>query len=257
MPYLKETEMSRLSYLIPKAIHSKGGQIRIFVPRFGVINERRHQLHEVIRLSRVNLVIDDTDMLLIIKVASVPKDRIQIYFIDNEDYFKRKAVLEDASGTFFEDNDERSMFFVKGVLETVKKLNWVPDIIHVHGWMSALMPLYLRKHYHRESLFKHSKIVTSVYDEAFEGRLSEKMTKKLSMDGFKEKDIELLKDPTFDNLMKSAINYSDAVITLTDNLSEGLQEHISQSKSKILRLSNAENIEETCINFFNHMLYAK
>ena len=141
VPYLAENEVSLMSYDVPKMINNQGGQIRIFMPRYGNINERRHQLHEVIRLSGMNLVVNDLDMPLIIKVASIPKERIQVYFIDNDEYFKRKATFTDEEGVLYPDNDERAIFFAKGVVETVKKLNWVPDIIHVHGWMAALLPM--------------------------------------------------------------------------------------------------------------------
>ena len=149
MPYLAENEVSLMSYDVPKMINDQGGQIRIFMPRYGNINERRHQLHEVIRLSGMNLVVNDMDMPLIIKVASIPKERIQVYFIDNDEYFKRKATFSDEDGTMYPDNDERAIFFAKGVVETVKKLNWVPDIIHVHGWMASMLPVYM-KHYYKD-----------------------------------------------------------------------------------------------------------
>ena len=168
VPYLPETEISSMSFEAPRMVNKQGGQIRIFMPRYGNINERRHQLHEVIRLSGINLVINDLDMPLIIKVASIPKERIQVYFIDNEEYFKRKATFTDENGTLFEDNDERAIFFAKGVIETVKKLNWAPDIIHVHGWLASLLPLYLKQYYRDEPLFKESKIVTSLYKNGFE-----------------------------------------------------------------------------------------
>ena len=141
-PYLPQTDQAVNSFQIPKTINDAGGQIRIFMPRYGMINERRHQLHEVIRLSGMNMVINDMDMPLIIKVASIPKERMQVYFIDNEEYFKRKAMLKDENGNLFSDNDERMIFFTKGVVETVKKLNWSPDIIHLHGWFTSLFPLY-------------------------------------------------------------------------------------------------------------------
>ena len=152
VPYLPENEVSLMSYETPRMVNSKGGQIRIFMPKYGNINERRHQLHEVIRLSGMNLVINDMDMPLIIKVASIPKERIQVYFIDNDEYFKRKSTFSDENGNLFPDNDQRAIFFAKGVVETVKKLNWSPDIIHVHGWMASLLPLYL-KNYMQMSLF--------------------------------------------------------------------------------------------------------
>ena len=169
IPYLPETEISSMSFEAPRMVNNNEGQIRIFMPRYGNINERRHQLHEVIRLSGMNLVINDLDMPLIIKVASIPKERMQVYFIDNEDYFKRKATYADEDGNLFPDNDERAIFFAKGVIETVKKLNWSPDIIHVHGWLASFLPLYLKTYYNNEPLFENSKIVTSVYNQGFQG----------------------------------------------------------------------------------------
>ena len=182
VPYLAENEVSLQSYEMPKMINDLGGQIRIFMPRYGNINERRHQLHEVIRLSGMNLVVDDVDMPLIIKVASIPKERMQVYFIDNEEYFKRKAVFTDEDDQLFPDNDERAIFFAKGVVETVKKLNWAPDIIHVHGWMASMLPIYLKEYYKEEPLFTESKIVTSLYNGGFEGNLSGDFAKKVFFD---------------------------------------------------------------------------
>ena len=186
VPYLPETEISSMSFEAPKMVNKQGGQIRIFMPRYGNINERRHQLHEVIRLSGINLVINDLDMPLIIKVASIPKERIQVYFIDNEEYFKRKATLTDEDGKLFDDNDERAIFFAKGVIETVKKLNWSPDIIHVNGWLASLLPLYLKEFYKNEPLFTESKIVTSVYNQSFDGTLDENMINKVKFDNVDE-----------------------------------------------------------------------
>ena len=150
VPYLPQTDQAVNSFKLPKQINENGGQTRIFIPRYGIINERRHQLHEVIRLSGMNLVINDLDMPLIIKVASIPKERMQVYFIDNEEYFKRRSLLHNDKGKLHADNDERMIFFTKGVIETVKKLNWSPDIIHVHGWIASLMPLYLKEYYRDE-----------------------------------------------------------------------------------------------------------
>jgi starch synthase len=179
VPYLAENEVSLMSYDVPKMINDQGGQIRIFMPRYGNINERRHQLHEVIRLSGMNLVVNDLDMPLIIKVASIPKERIQVYFIDNDEYFKRKATFTDEEGALYADNDERAIFFAKGVVETVKKLNWVPDIIHVHGWMASMLPIYMKHYYKDEALFADTKIVTSVYSQSFEGVLDIEMINKV------------------------------------------------------------------------------
>ena len=182
IPYLPETEISSMSFEIPRMINKQGGQIRIFMPKYGSINERRHQLHEVIRLSGLNLVINDLDMPLVIKVASIPKERIQVYFIDNEDYFKRKATFNDENGKLFKDNDERGIFFAKGVIETIKRLNWPPDIIHVHGWLSSFFPLYLKEVYKDEPIFQNSKIITSIYGTGFAGSLNKKLEDKIIFD---------------------------------------------------------------------------
>ncbi|WP_394748371.1 glycogen/starch synthase [Spongiimicrobium salis] len=250
VPYLPENEVSLMSYETPKMVNSNGGQIRIFMPRFGNINERRHQLHEVIRLSGMNLVINDMDMPLIIKVASIPKERIQVYFIDNEEYFKRKATFSDEEGNLFPDNDERAIFFAKGVVETVKKLNWSPDIIHVHGWMASLLPLYLKQYYADEPLFADSKIVTSVYGKGFEGNLDEGMQKKINFDGVQEENIQALSTPNYNNLLKVAVDFSDAVILATEDLPEDLEDHISNLQKPVLPYVPLQEFEEAYANFY-------
>ena len=172
IPYLPNNDISTLTYNLPKVVNKNGGQTRIFIPKYGLINERRHQLHEVIRLSGMNLIIDDLDMPLIIKVASIPKERMQVYFIDNDEYFKNRLLDSDKKKKLYEDNDERAIFFAKGVVETIKKLNWTPDIIHVHGWIASLMPLYLKQYYKDEPLFSKSKVVTSIYENEITGDLN-------------------------------------------------------------------------------------
>ena len=251
VPYLPENEVSLMSYETPRMVNSKGGQIRIFMPRYGNINERRHQLHEVIRLSGMNLVINDMDMPLIIKVASIPKERIQVYFIDNEEYFKRKATFTDENGDMFADNDERAIFFAKGVVETVKKLNWNPDIIHVHGWMSSLLPLYLRKYYADEPLFADSKIVLSVYGKSFEGTLDKDLIKKVTFDGIAEDAVTLLKEPTYNNLLKIGVNNSDAVILAAEGIPEDLLAHINNLQKPVLPYVPLQEFEEAYANFYD------
>ncbi|CAZ95466.1 glycogen/starch synthase [Zobellia galactanivorans] len=251
VPYLPENEVSLMSYETPRMVNSNGGQIRIFMPRYGNINERRHQLHEVIRLSGMNLVINDIDMPLIIKVASIPRERIQVYFIDNDEYFKRKATFTDAEGTLFPDNDQRAIFFAKGVVETVKKLNWSPDIIHVHGWMASLLPLYLKKYYADEPLFNASKIVTSVYGKSFEGELDSDMIKKVAFDGIAEESIAPLKTPTYNNLLKVAVDHSDAIILAAEDIPEDLQSHISNLEKPVLPYVTLQEFEEAYANFYN------
>ncbi len=253
VPYLPESEISSMSFEIPKMVNKQGGQIRIFMPRYGNINERRHQLHEVIRLSGLNLVINDLDMPLIIKVASIPKERIQVYFIDNEEYFKRKATLRDKDGNLFDDNDERAIFFAKGVFETIKRLNWSPDIIHVHGWMSALLPLYLKQIYKDEPIFKNSKIVTSIYGNEFDKTLNKKMIEKIIFDEIEESHIIDLEDPTYENLMKVAIDSSDGVIKGSENISPKINEFLKKYKKPILGFKTTDSFAEPYIDFYNKL----
>ncbi len=250
VPYLPENEVSLMSYETPRMVNSKGGQIRIFMPRYGNINERRHQLHEVIRLSGMNLVINDMDMPLIIKVASIPRERIQVYFIDNDEYFKRKSTFTDEQGNLFPDNDQRAIFFAKGVVETVKKLNWNPDIIHVHGWLASLLPLYLRKYYADEPLFADSKIVTSVYKKSFDGELDKGMVKKIAFDGIPEESIASLSEPNYNNLLKVAVDFSDAVILASEDISEELSTYIANLQVPVLPYVPLQEFEEAYTNFY-------
>ncbi|MBR9845186.1 MAG: glycogen/starch synthase [Algicola sp.] len=251
VPYLPETEISSMSFEAPKMVNKQGGQIRIFMPRYGNINERRHQLHEVIRLSGINLVINDLDMPLIIKVASIPKERIQVYFIDNEEYFKRKATLTDEDGKLFSDNDERAIFFAKGVIETVKKLNWSPDIIHVNGWLASLLPLYLKEFYKDEPLFTESKIVTSIYNQSFDGTLDKDMINKVKFDNIDEASISLLDTPNYSNLMKIAINHSDALIKGSADLPKDLEDHLDACEKPVLDYFPIEEFAEPYTEFYN------
>lgn len=250
VPYLPETEIASMSFEAPQMVNAKGGQIRIFMPRYGNINERRHQLHEVIRLSGMNLVINDFDMPLIIKVASIPKERMQVYFIDNEEYFKRKATFTDEEGNLFSDNDERAIFFAKGVVETVKKLNWAPDIIHVHGWLASLLPLYLRHYYASEPLFTESKIVTSVYADGFEGALNNDLVNKIAFDGIDPATISELQHPTYENLMHVAVKHSDAAIIGSRELNEDLVKLLNTSKIPVLSYKKREEFTGAYEEFY-------
>lgn len=250
VPYLAENEVSLMSYDVPKMINDQGGQIRIFMPRYGNINERRHQLHEVIRLSGMNLVVNDLDMPLIIKVASIPKERIQVYFIDNDEYFKRKATFTDEEGTLYPDNDERAIFFAKGVVETVKKLNWVPDIIHVHGWLAAMLPIYMKHYYKDEALFANTKIVTSVYTQSFDGTLDLEMINKVKYDGIPEEAVALLENPDYENIIKTAVAHSDAVIIASENVSPSLTKFIESSGKPFLPFVPKEKFAEAYTNFY-------
>src|SRR6185369_1193950 len=228
-PYLDETYIGKIARRLPQGIQERGKEIRTFMPRYGSINERRHQLHEVIRNSGMNLIINDNDHPLIINVASIQDERMPVYFIDNEDYFQRKATLTDKNGSHFADNDERSIFFCRGVLETVKKLGWAPDIIHCHGWMTSLVPLYVKTIYKEHPLFRHSKIVYSLYNQDMEETFTEAFLKKIRLDGIPAEDLRLYKDPTLANLNIAAIQKSDAVIKVAEALPPAVDKALAKS----------------------------
>jgi starch synthase len=253
IPYLPETEIASTAFNVAKNAHSNGVQTRIFMPRFGVINERRHQLHEVIRLSGMNLIINDMDMPLIIKVASIPKERMQVYFIDNDEYFKRKAIFTDEDDKLFKDNDERAIFFAKGVVETVKKLNWAPDIIHVHGWLASLLPLYLKEYYSEEPLFAESKIVTSVYNNGFDGTLNKELINKVQFDKLSEDKISDLSEPNYTNILKNAIVNSDAVVYGSEEINEELTTLI-EKENKLALNYTPEDYSESYLDFYREII---
>ena len=194
-PFLELTEISKIARFLPQGIQEKGKEIRTFMPRFGLINERRNQLHEVIRLSGMNLIIDDSDHPLIIKVASIQSARMQVYFIDNDEYFQRKSIFRDAKKKFHKDNEDRMVFFCRGVLETVKKLGWAPDIIHCNGWMTSLIPLYLKTIYREEPVFKKAKVVYTVFDNQFEESLGKDFARKASLNHIDDEHLEPLDEP--------------------------------------------------------------
>jgi starch synthase len=246
-PYLPETKMSEISRYLPQGVQERGREIRTFMPRYGCVNERRNQLHEVIRLSGMNLVINDTDHPLIIKVASIQAARMQVYFIDNEDYFHRKAVIKDKHGKEFPDNDERAIFFARGVLETVIKLRWAPDIIHCHGWLSSLVPVYIKKYYHDDPLFVQAKVIYSVYNDDFSKSLSPDFKEKMLIEGIKPADVAILEDPTFENVSKLAVDYSDAVIKGVVNINPEVEKYIKASGKLFLDFQP----EETYIDAYN------
>lgn len=223
LPFLPKSDIATTARKLPQGIQEAGKEIRVFTPKYGIINERRHQLHEVIRLSGMNLVIDDKDHPLIIKVASLPTARMQVYFIDNEEYFKRKNPLTEDDGTFFTDNDERAIFFCRGVLETVKKLGWKPDVVHCHGWLGALMPLYLKKMYNNDPHFSDVKIVFSLYNDRFD-KWDDRLIEKLKFDGFDQATIDAYKDTSYLNIIEQAVKLSDGVVKNTNQLDADLQQ---------------------------------
>ncbi len=236
-PFVEETQISNTSRYLPQAIQEKGMEIRAFMPKYGNINERRNQLHEVIRLSGMNLIIDDSDNSLIIKVASIQAARMQVYFIDNEDFFQKRETLVDKNGEEYNDNDERSIFFVRGVMETIKKLRWVPDIIHCHGWFSALAPLYVKKGYADDPCFSNAKVIFSLYDEDFKKPFEQKIAEKLRFEGIGDSEIKDVKsrgEMDYQNLMKLAVDYSDGIIQGEENVNPDILKYVDDKKVDFL-----------------------
>jgi len=232
-----------------QAMQERGNEIRTFMPRFGCINERRNQLHEVIRLSGMNLIIDDNDHQLIIKVASIPAARVQIYFIDNDDYFARKAVLSDAEGKTFPDNDERAIFFARGVLETVRKLRWSPAVVHCHGWFSSVVPVYLRKVFADDPIFRDVKIVVSLYDDAFCGELDPGFGAKIAGEGVEDENLKILTAPSYENLHRFVIDYADAVVEGSAGVRPEVAEYAAASGKPFLRFDPSAGEEEIFDNY--------
>ncbi len=255
MPYLGETKLSRISRDLPQGIQERGKEIRTFMPRYGLINERRNQLHEVIRLSGMNIIIDDSDHPLIIKVASIQSARMQVYFIDNEDYFHRKHTMSDASGKEYEDNDERAMFFARGVIETVRKLRWSPDIVHCHGWLSSLVPLYLRSVYHDDPLFSRSRSVYSVYNTGYKKPLNPELATKLIADGVDADAVKSINESTdYLSLTTLAAENSDGIIFGCDEIDQKVRERLSSLGKPILEHQSEENYIDTYNDFYDKLV---
>jgi starch synthase len=242
-PFLELTKISEITRQLPQAMQDKGFEIRILMPRFGNINERRNRLHEVIRLSGMNIIIDDNDNPLIIKVASIPAARMQVYFLDNEDYFQRKYVFRDKESKFYADNDERTIFFCKGALETVKKLGWSPDIVHCHGWMTALVPAYIKTTYKNDPTFKNSKVVYSVYEECFSESLNADLYKKAVMNAMTVEDTKVFEKADCSALHMGAISYSDAVVLADEKIDANVLKFVKDSNKPTLAFNLTENFD--------------
>jgi len=257
-PYLPESEIANIGRQLPQGIQERGREIRTFMPRFGNINERRNQLHEVIRLSGMNLIIDDTDHPLIIKVASIQSARMQVYFIDNEDFFHRKSTVSDDDGMEYEDNDERSIFYVRGVLETIKKLRWMPDLIHCHGWMSALTALYIKRMYADDPCLKDAKIVYSIYGDDFKTPLKSNLHNKLKMDGALDEDLkEIKKDTSFVSLTKLAVDFADGVIQGSETINPEIAKYISKLDKPTLSYQSPDDYIDSFNEFYDLVLESK
>lgn len=252
-PYVPENEVANMGKLLPETMQAEGCEIRTFMPKWGTINERRGQLHEVIRLSGMNIVIDDTDHPLIIKVASIPTSRVQIYFIDNEDFFTKRGIVNDAEGNEYSDNYERAIFFARGVLETVKKLRWTPDIIHCQGWMASIVPLYLRLAYQNEPCFENVKIVSGLFNSTIKGLSADNYKKCLEFQGVTEDALKEYKEQ-FDilELAKIAVDYSDAVIEGGSDVDSKILEY-AKSTGKPFVEYPGNDFKEKYIELYNNL----
>lgn len=240
-PYVPETTSSVVGRYLPQGVQESGKEIRSFMPRYGCINERRNQLHEVIRLSGMNIIVNDIDRPLIIKVASIPSARMQVYFIDNDDYFHRKFIYTNEAGEFFGDNDERAIFFARGVLETVKKLRWKPDVIHCQGWISHILPIYLKKVYKDDPIFTDSKLILTLYNEIESVEFAEDMRSKILLPGIKNKDLDVLAPANGINLAKLAVQYSDGIIMGSNEINQEIASCVQASKLPVLTFTEIEN----------------
>lgn len=253
-PYMNQSSMGDLSGALPQIMQERGRDIRIFLPRFGTVNERRHQLHEVIRLSGMNLIIDDFDHQLIIKVASIQQQRMQVYFIDNEEYFPRRQMFHDHEGNFMCNNDERMIFYCKGVIETVKKLGWSPDVIHCQGWFTSLVPMYIKKLYSEDPLFENTKVIYSVFDNGFKGKLSDTIIDKLLFEDLQANDLSGLKNLNVNTLNKFAISYSDAVVQASEKINKSVLNSIEDSGKPFLDFPGDEEYEKEYLNFYENFI---
>ena len=253
-PYMNESAMGTLSGALPQLMQESGKDIRIFLPRFGTVNERRHQLHEVIRLSGMNLIIDDFDHQLIIKVASIQQQRMQVYFIDNEEYFPRRQMFHDHEGNFIENNDERMIFYCKGVIETVRKLGWSPDVIHCQGWFTSLVPMYIKKLYSEDPLFENTKVIYSVFNNGYKGKLSDTIIDKLLFENLSETDLSGLKNLNINTLNKFAISYADAVVQASEKINKTVLNNIEDSGKPFLEFPGEEEYENNYLNFYENFI---
>jgi starch synthase len=219
-PFLKTSSVADYVRKLPQVMQDRGMEIRILVPRFGLINERKNRLHEVVRLSGINIAVGDEEKPLIIKVASIPNARLQVYFIDNEDYFQRKSVFTDKDNKFYADNDERAIFFCKGVIETVKKLGWAPDIVHCNDWMTSLIPMYLKTAYKNDPMFKDAKTVFTVHDDsAFSHTFDDSLLGKVKMLDVDEQALISLRTADYNGFISIGAQFSDTVVKTSDKVS--------------------------------------
>ena len=253
-PYTTLSEMSDFVRKLPQLAQEKGYEIRVLMPRFGTINERRHRLHEVVRLSGMNIIVDDEDYPLIIKVASLPGARMQVYFLDNEEFFKRKMVFEDEEGKPFEDNQDRTVFFCKGVMETVKKFGWAPDIIHCHGPMTSLIPLFQKKVYNTDPIFEQAKVVFSAYNNDLESSFTERFSEIAAINDLEAEDVAPFGSADNITLNQGGITYSEAVVKGSNDLSDDVIKKIKDSKAEVLEYADIEEQLQATLDLYSSLI---
>lgn len=250
-PFLETSAVADFVRKLPQAMQEMGMEIRILVPRFGLINERKNRLHEVVRLSGINIPVGDDEKPLVIKVASIPTAKMQVYFIDNEDYFHRKSVFHDKQNKFYEDNDERAIFFCKGVIETVRKLGWAPDIVHCNDWITSLIPLYLKTTYKNDPLFVNTKTVFSIYNNAFDHKFGDDLVEKVKMMDIEDEMLSGLKSADYFGFLKLATKFSDVVLKAEDTEIDGLFD--DKKNEKIETMGAGEDFSESYYNLYNEL----
>ncbi len=255
-PFLQTSEVADFVRRLPQGMQERGMEIRILVPRFGIINERKNRLHEVVRLSGINIAVGDEEKPLVIKVASVPNAKLQVYFIDNEDYFHRKSVFFDKENKFYEDNDERAIFFCKGVIETVKKLGWAPDIVHCNDWITSLIPMYLKTTYKNDPIFQNAKCVFTVYDNDFNHKFNPKIIEKAKMIDIEDSMLANLMSADYEGLIKLGAEYSDAVIRAEEEVSESLLKLFAslEKQRKIETIEKDDKLLDSYYNLYNELV---
>jgi len=251
-PFLQTTKVAEFVRKLPQAMQERGMEIRILVPRFGLINERKNRLHEVVRLSGINISVGEQEKPLVIKVASIPQAKMQVYFIDNEDYFKRKYVFTDKEDNFYEDNDERAIFFCKGVLETVKKLGWAPDIVHCNDWMTSLIPLYLKTTYKNDPIFVNSKSIFSIYDNKFDFKFGGDLIGKARMFDIDDEMLKNLETKDYDGFLKIGMEHADVVIREDENNNKDLEALLAKDK-RVEVIDEGDDFVESHFNLYNEI----
>ena len=252
-PYTTLSDISGIVNQLAPHVYNKGFEVRVLMPRYGLINERRHKLHEVVRLSGMNIIVDDDDFPLIIKVASLPGSRMQVYFLDNEEFFKRKFIFDGEDEKPFEDNADRMVFFCKGVMETLKKFGWAPDIIHCHGWMTSLIPMYHQKIYSQDPIFQNAKMIYSVYNGSYASTFKKNFFDKAKINDLTDEDLDDYREGNKITLHQGAIKYADALIVGSDSLDKSVQEAVDATSAPKIVHDNEVFLEDT-LGFYQSLI---